>query len=72
MLDQEKFEVRLKDDADGNHSDCWLFVLDPAHDRRAFYALLRYAETAYSHGEYAVAEALYRKLQEIPRDFHAR
>lgn len=53
--------------ADGKHDDCWLFVLDPAHDREALYALMRYAELCINHGKYALGHALFDKIEEVQK-----
>lgn len=66
-----KFEVRRIDRLgspfdDPQHADCFLFVLDPEHDREAWFALSRYAELCLKRGRKSLlAHELLAKLEEI-------
>lgn len=61
-----KYDVRRRDDRDGKHSSCWLFVLDPQCDREAWFALSRYAELLIQRGvNVQLGRELYAKLEEV-------
>lgn len=61
----EKYEVKRINDAVGKHFECRYFVLDPAHDSIARYALASYANLAYSQGYESLSEDIYNWLNEI-------
>lgn len=42
-----------------------LYVLDPAHDREALYALMRYAELCINHGKFDLGNELFDKIGEL-------
>lgn len=67
-----KYEVTRKDDAEGKHRECWFFVLDPLHDRVAFFAMLRYAELSIQRGDRELGEAMLANLAEVNKqhDYH--
>lgn len=65
----DKFKVERTDpEAQERHADCFVFVLDPAHDPLGHTALALYADLADANGYPGLAVGIRQKLAGIDAD----
>lgn len=62
---EARYDVEKINDPEGKHADCRYFVLDPAHDKAAAFALRAYAVHQKHKGNPVLATDLFKWLEDL-------